>query len=145
MWVPTMDGWRRTTPIILKTLDVDEFDHSASWPSKVRNVSRLGSQSSTLELTAISLDSLERLGRFAWRLCLFSSTPRWTRTANGFVRPTSIPQTNRWSSALRINFRMADETPLVGDAAFLWLARDTPFGRNCYIFAEGEFLQQRAQ
>jgi hypothetical protein len=44
MWVPTMDGRRRTTPIILKTLDVDRFDHSASWPSKVRNVSRLGSQ-----------------------------------------------------------------------------------------------------
>jgi len=43
MWVPTMDGRRRTTPIILKTLDIDEFDHSASWPSKVRNVSRLGS------------------------------------------------------------------------------------------------------
>ena len=28
---------------------------------------------------------------------------------------------------------------------FPCLARDTPFGRNCYIFAEGEFLQQRAQ
>ena len=44
MWVPTMDGRRRTTPIILKTLDVDGFDHSANWPAKVRNVSRLGSQ-----------------------------------------------------------------------------------------------------
>ena len=41
--------------------------------------------------------------------------------------------------------RRADDTPLVEDAAFPWLARDTPFGRNCYIFAEGEFLQQRAQ
>ena len=44
-----------------------------------------------------------------------------------------------------LNFRFADDTPLVEDAAFPWLARDTPFGRNCYIFAEGEFLQQRAQ
>jgi hypothetical protein len=41
--------------------------------------------------------------------------------------------------------RVADDRPLVEDAAFPWLARDTPFGRNCYIFAEGEFLQQRAQ
>jgi hypothetical protein len=41
--------------------------------------------------------------------------------------------------------RVADDTPLVDDAAFPWLTRDTPFGRNCYIFAEGEFLQQRAQ
>jgi len=41
--------------------------------------------------------------------------------------------------------RVGDDTPLVEDAAFPWLARDTPFGRNCYIFAEGEFLQQRAQ
>jgi len=49
MWVPTMDGRRRTTPIILKTLDVDTFDHSASWPSKVRNVSRLGSQISKFQ------------------------------------------------------------------------------------------------
>jgi hypothetical protein len=39
-----MDGWRRFTPIILKILGVDRFDHSASWPTKVRNVSRLGSQ-----------------------------------------------------------------------------------------------------
>jgi len=44
-----------------------------------------------------------------------------------------------------LNFRFADDTPLVEDAPFPWLARDTPFGRNCYIFAEGEFLQQRAQ
>src|SRR5580658_10393189 len=33
--------------------------------------------------------------------------------------------------------RVADDRPLVEDAAFPWLARDTPFGRNCYIFAEG--------
>jgi hypothetical protein len=46
-----MDGRRRTTPIILKTLDVDRFDHSASWPAKVRNVSRLGSQTKLLDFT----------------------------------------------------------------------------------------------
>ena len=50
IWVPGMDGRRRTTPIILKTLDVDRFDHSASWPSKVRNVSRLGRQISKLQV-----------------------------------------------------------------------------------------------
>ena len=33
---------RRTTPIILKTLGVDGFDHSSSCPAKVRNVSRRG-------------------------------------------------------------------------------------------------------
>jgi hypothetical protein len=43
-WVPAMDGRRRYTPIILKILAADRFDHSASWPAKVRNVSRLGSQ-----------------------------------------------------------------------------------------------------
>ena len=47
--------------------------------------------------------------------------------------------------AVRSRLEVADDTPLVEDAAFPWLARDTPFGRNCYIFAEGEFLQQRAQ
>jgi hypothetical protein len=41
--------------------------------------------------------------------------------------------------------RVVGDTPLVEAVAFLWLARDTPFGRNCYIFAEGEFLRQRAQ
>ena len=44
-WVPVMDGRRRTTQIILKTVDVDRFYHSASCPPKVRNVSRLGSHS----------------------------------------------------------------------------------------------------
>jgi hypothetical protein len=34
-------------PIILKTLGVAKFDHSAIWAAKVRNVSRLGSQIST--------------------------------------------------------------------------------------------------
>jgi len=53
-----MDGRRRTTPIILKTLDVDRFDHSASWPAKVRNVSRLGSQHSrTPTFSAVFIDS----------------------------------------------------------------------------------------
>lgn len=40
-----MDKRRRPTPIILKTLRVDTFDHSASWPAKVRNLSRLGQTS----------------------------------------------------------------------------------------------------
>ena len=43
-WVPGKDRRWRTTPTILKTLGVDGFDHSASWPAKVRNVPRLGSR-----------------------------------------------------------------------------------------------------
>ena len=39
-----MDVRRRPTPMILTTLSNDRFDHSTSWPAKVRNVSRLGSQ-----------------------------------------------------------------------------------------------------
>jgi len=44
-WVPGVDGCWPSTPIILKTLGVDRFDLSPSWPPKVRNVSRLGSHS----------------------------------------------------------------------------------------------------
>jgi hypothetical protein len=36
-------------PIILKTIDVQGFDHWANWLTKVRNVSRLGSQSEPLD------------------------------------------------------------------------------------------------
>ena len=42
-WVPGMDRCQRFVPIILETLGVDWFDHSASWPAKVRNVSMPGS------------------------------------------------------------------------------------------------------
>jgi hypothetical protein len=118
MWVPTMDGRRRTTPIILKTLDVDEFDHSASWPSKVRNVSRLGRQilwrdltlrkpPSTLQVgpksaqTMCSAHSLERPLyplQFHWRRVSetrFASSPRSSgrcRSGSAFdARPRSSP------------------------------------------------------
>ena len=43
-WGPSMDKQRQTAPMILKALHFDRFDHSANWPAKVRNVSRLGSQ-----------------------------------------------------------------------------------------------------
>ena len=43
-WGASLDKEPRFPPIILKTLDVHEFDHSANCPAKVRNVSRLGSQ-----------------------------------------------------------------------------------------------------
>jgi hypothetical protein len=43
-WGPGMDKHRQSAPMILKALHFDRFDHSASWPAKVRNVSRLGSQ-----------------------------------------------------------------------------------------------------
>jgi hypothetical protein len=39
-----MDKRGRSPPISLKGLLVDRFDHTASWPEKVRNVSRPASQ-----------------------------------------------------------------------------------------------------
>jgi len=44
-WVPAMDTGQRFARITLKTIRVHGFDHIANWPAKVRNVSRLGSQS----------------------------------------------------------------------------------------------------
>ena len=52
-WGPGVDKRRRTTPIILKALGVDGLDHSAGWPAKVRNVSRLGRQKRVARLYAI--------------------------------------------------------------------------------------------
>ena len=43
-WGPAMDTGARCAPIILKILRVEAFDYSASCAAKVRNVSRLGSQ-----------------------------------------------------------------------------------------------------
>src|SRR2546425_12181603 len=43
-WGPGMDKRRRSPRISLKALLVERFDQRASWPAKVRNVSRLGSQ-----------------------------------------------------------------------------------------------------
>jgi len=43
-WGPSVDRCWPSTPIILKTLSVARFDHSANWPAKVRNVSKVGSQ-----------------------------------------------------------------------------------------------------
>jgi hypothetical protein len=40
-----MDSRRPFAPITLKTMPVHGFDHSPAWGAKVRNVSRLGSQS----------------------------------------------------------------------------------------------------
>jgi hypothetical protein len=48
-WGPGVDRCWPSTAIILKTLGVDWFDQSASWPAKVRNVSRLGSQINIFE------------------------------------------------------------------------------------------------
>ncbi len=88
-------GTRIVSPSEFVTLRSSAVDFSRLAAEVCRFESYLGSQLSILELIAISLDSLEGLERFARRLCLFSSTPTWTRTANGFIRPTSIPQTNR--------------------------------------------------
>jgi hypothetical protein len=44
-WVPGMDSGERFARIALKTIPVHRFDHRANWAAKVRNVSRLGSQS----------------------------------------------------------------------------------------------------
>jgi hypothetical protein len=39
-----MDAGQRIARITLKTMRVDGFDHRANWVSKVRNVSKVGSQ-----------------------------------------------------------------------------------------------------
>src|ERR1017187_83315 len=57
-WGPGVDTHRRPTRISLKGFRFHQFDYSVSWPTKVRNVSRLGSQiarygfSPTFRLTA---------------------------------------------------------------------------------------------
>jgi hypothetical protein len=43
-WDPIVDDGWRSTPIPLKTHQVERFDHNGSWAAKVRNVSRVGSQ-----------------------------------------------------------------------------------------------------
>jgi hypothetical protein len=54
-WAPTLDKRRQCARLALKTMSDHRFDHRANRLAKVRNVSRLGSQSSILELAAISL------------------------------------------------------------------------------------------
>jgi heme/copper-type cytochrome/quinol oxidase subunit 4 len=49
----------RLVPIILKVMGFERFDHSANWPARVRNVSRLGSQ--TFQI----LSTFETARRFA--------------------------------------------------------------------------------
>jgi hypothetical protein len=44
-WVPTVDKRRRCGRIDLKIMDLGGFDQRANRVAKVRNVSRLGSQS----------------------------------------------------------------------------------------------------
>ena len=58
-WVPGEDRCPRFVAIILKTVGSKRFDHSASWPTKVRNASTMGShtksacQFCTLQATPI--------------------------------------------------------------------------------------------
>ena len=47
-WVPGMDAGQGLAPITLKTICVGEFDHCVNWVAKVRNVSKVGSQSPTI-------------------------------------------------------------------------------------------------
>ena len=42
--MPTVDTLWRSPPIKLKQLRFHEFDHSGNWPTKVRNVSKVSSQ-----------------------------------------------------------------------------------------------------
>ncbi len=49
-WVPGMDTGSRVAPISLKTMRAYRFDHRANWVAKVRNVSRLGSQTQRRDL-----------------------------------------------------------------------------------------------
>jgi hypothetical protein len=44
-WVPGVDSAGGSLRISLKALLIAAFDQRASWPTKVRNVSRLGSHS----------------------------------------------------------------------------------------------------
>lgn len=44
-WVPAMDSGQWFASIDLKTIPIHRFDHTANWLAKVRNVSKLGSQS----------------------------------------------------------------------------------------------------
>ena len=67
-WVASMDRYRRSTSINLRTLRADGFYHSASCAAKVRNVSRLGSQLFLLHVCAIRLISLCVLGSFLSRV-----------------------------------------------------------------------------
>src|ERR1017187_6783008 len=43
-WVPAMDSCQQFAWITLKTMPAHGFDHCSVWAAKVRNVSRLGSQ-----------------------------------------------------------------------------------------------------
>lgn len=43
-WGPGVDTHRRPTQISLKGLRFHQFDHSVSWPTKVRNASKMGRQ-----------------------------------------------------------------------------------------------------
>jgi len=52
-WVPGLDKRRRAAPINLKIIGRPRFDHSAIWAAKVRNVSRLGSQTRVARLCVI--------------------------------------------------------------------------------------------
>jgi hypothetical protein len=56
IWVPGKDKFQRFVPIILKVIGFERFDHSASWPAKVRNVSRLGSQNGSTPTTGANPD-----------------------------------------------------------------------------------------
>jgi hypothetical protein len=52
-WVPVMDTGQYFARIALKTMGDDGFDQRANWAPKVRNVSRLGSQSAIPDFHAI--------------------------------------------------------------------------------------------
>jgi len=63
-WGPSLDKQRQPAPTILKAIRFARFDYSASWPAKVRNVSRLGShrpiwppKSSIIQLQSWFVDS----------------------------------------------------------------------------------------
>ena len=113
-WGPSVDRCWRSTPIILKTLGVDWFDQSANWPAKVRNVSRLGSQTKSLfpilclRATPIYQFTNRTLFTLTANFRLLDETegrPNHGRrtTAGGVHRPLTAASFGQYSRNVRLN------------------------------------------
>jgi hypothetical protein len=89
-------GVVRTAPMILKELHFDWFDHSANWPVKVRNVSRLGSHLFLSNSpTRYSLQGKPHCPHFGEGLA-FAASPRndryWSKPGAAVTQPLERPE-----------------------------------------------------
>jgi hypothetical protein len=92
-WVPTVDKRRRYARSGLKTIDVCGFDQRVNRAAKVRNVSKVGSQSESSRRYAIQLNSLRPFQTLLLDRPHLTVTPVWTRTLDN-----KHPEINRhWS------------------------------------------------